>query len=351
MNLRTLMQTYRSDPISGFYKLEYCTRRYYNRLMDQLARTWWIAEDSYDCHCAAFTDISTINGRRVFSWHRQWTGGDQKISMGHALVGMLRTLVNFGDYALDDKDCERVANILHKMRFANGKPRTVQITREQATAVCNRARTTLPMVGLAQALQFECSWRQKDVIGEWLPVDEPGLSDVCSMHPKKGPMKWLKGLRWEEIDAEFIVHHVTSKRKKLSEPDLKLAPLVMAELEYQWPGCVERRDDKIIVHRDLLPAKGSVIVDEYTGFPYKADDFREEWRVIATECDVPLNVQNRDNRAGGISEAIAMGAKAEHVRDMATHSDVSQTMDYSRASRENTHTVQRMRMEKSGSAA
>jgi hypothetical protein len=26
MNLRTLMSTYRSDPISGFYKLEYCTR-------------------------------------------------------------------------------------------------------------------------------------------------------------------------------------------------------------------------------------------------------------------------------------------------------------------------------------
>jgi len=91
----------------------------------------------------------------------------------------------------------------------------------------------------------------------------------------------------------------------------------------------------------------SVIIDEYTGFPYKADDFREEWRIIATECGVPLNVQNRDARAGAISEAIAMGAQAAHVRDAATHSDVSQTMDYSRASRENTHTVQRMRMEKS----
>lgn len=27
MRLRDLMTTYRSDPISGFYKLEYCTRR------------------------------------------------------------------------------------------------------------------------------------------------------------------------------------------------------------------------------------------------------------------------------------------------------------------------------------
>ena len=198
-----------------------------------------------------------------------------------------------------------------------------------------------------QAIQFDFTWRQKDTIGEWLPIGEPGISDVCSMHPKKGPMKWLKGLRWEEIDADLVVHHVTSKRKKLSEPDLKLAPLVMAELEYQWPGCVERRDDKIIVHRDLLPAKGAVIIDEYTGLPYKADDFREEWRIFATECDVPLNVQNRDARAGAISEAIQFGAKVEHVRDTAGHADTSQTYDYSRACMENTHTVQRMRMEKS----
>jgi hypothetical protein len=284
-------------------------------------------------------------------WHWEWTGGGTKVSMGHALIGMLRTLANFGDYALDDKDCERVANILHKMRFENGKPRTVRITREQATAICNAARPRLPMVGLAQALQFECTWRQKDVLGEWLPIGEPGLSDVCSMHPKKGPMKWLKGLRWEEIGADFVVHHVTSKRKKLSEPDLRLAPLVMAELEHMWPNCVRttmyENVPKRTFHREALPASGPVIIDEYTGFPYKADDFREEWRIIATECGVPLNVQNRDARAGAISEAIAMGAQASHVRDAATHSDVSQTMDYSRASRENTHTVQRMRMEKS----
>ncbi len=327
MNLRTLMSAYKTDPVSNFGKLEYCTRRYYTRLMAQIER------DHGD------VDVSTIKGRTIHEWHQVWTGGGKKISMGHALVGMMRTLANFGFFALDDEACQRLGLLLSKGRFANGKPRTVQITREQTTAICNASRATLPMIGLAQALQFECTWRQKDVIGEWLPVGEPGISDVCSMHPKKGPMKWLKGLRWEEIGADFIVHHVTSKRKKMSEPDLTLAPLVMAELEYQWPGCS--------ADRSLLPAKGPVIIDEYTGFPYKADDFREEWRIFATDCGVPLNVQNRDARAGAISEAIMYGAEAAHVRDAATHSDVSQTMDYSRASRENTHTVQRMRMEKS----
>jgi hypothetical protein len=335
MNLSALMESYRTDPVSNFAKLEYCTRRYYVRLMAQIER------DHGD------VDVSAIKGRTIYEWHQQWSDGGRKVSMGHALVGMLRTLANFGFFALDDEACQRLGLLLSKGRFANGKPRTVHITREQATAICNAARQRLPMIGLAQAIAFDCTWRQKDTIGEWLPIGEPGLSDVCSMHPRKGPMKWLKGLRWEEIGADLVVHHVTSKRKKLSEPDLKLAPLVMAELEHQWPGCIERRDDKIIVRRDVLPASGPVIIDEYTGFPYKADDFREEWRIIATECGVPLNVQNRDARAGAISEAITMGAQAAHVRDAATHSDVSQTMDYSRASRENTHTVQRMRMEKS----
>jgi len=327
MRLSELMESYRTDPVSNFAKLEYCTRRYYVRLMAQIERAH------------GDVDVATIKGRTIYEWHQAWTNGGRKVSMGHALVGMLRTLANFGFFALDDEACQRLGLLLSKGRFANGKPRTVHITREQATAICNAARPRLPMVGLAQALQFECTWRQKDVLGEWLPIGEPGLSDVCSMHPKRGPMKWLKGLRWEEIGPDFVVHHVTSKRKKLSEPDLRLALLVMAELEHMWPGCS--------ADRSLLPASGPVIIDEYTGFPYKADDFREEWRIIATECGVPLNVQNRDARAGAISEAIAMGAQAAHVRDAATHSDVSQTMDYSRASRENTHTVQRMRMEKS----
>jgi hypothetical protein len=31
MNLSTLMQAYRTDPVSNYAKLEYCTRRYGDR--------------------------------------------------------------------------------------------------------------------------------------------------------------------------------------------------------------------------------------------------------------------------------------------------------------------------------
>jgi hypothetical protein len=316
--LRSLMERYRHDPVSNFKKLEFCTRRYYDRLMGQLERP----------HGAEL--IENIKGRDVHEWHQAWTDGGRKVSMGHALIGMLRTLANFGDAMLDDPHCGRLATILHKMRIENGKPRTVRITREQVIAICDAARPTLPMVALAQAMQFEFIWRQKDLLGEWLPNSEPGISDILD-----GNQKWMKGLRWEEIDAEFVVHHITSKRKKLSEPDLKLAPLTCAELERMWPGCMQ--------DRSLLPASGPVILDLRRGIPYYADDFREQWRKLATACNVPLNVQNRDSRSGGISEAIALGARVEHVRDAATHSDVGQTFDYSRATKENTATVMELR--------
>jgi hypothetical protein len=81
-------------------------------------------------------------------------------------------------------------------------------------------------MALAQAFQFDGTMRQKDIIGEWVPLDEPGpLSDVIS-----GNEKWVRGIRFEEIDQNLILRHVTSKRDKLLTIDLKQCPMVMKEL-------------------------------------------------------------------------------------------------------------------------
>jgi hypothetical protein len=54
----------------------------------------------------------------------------------------------------------------------------------------------------------------------------PGpLSDVIS-----GNEKWVRGIRFEEIDQNLILKHVTSKRDKLLTIDLKQCPMVMTEL-------------------------------------------------------------------------------------------------------------------------
>ncbi len=329
--LGALINTYLTDKASGFHKKEYCTRRYYERMFKLVVNGH--KRGIYPGRGA--TRIADIKTRDIIVWHDEWSEDGARISMGNSLITMLRIAVNFGAGILEDEDCERVCGKLHRKHFENAKPRTVRIMRDQVNAICDAARAAgLPMVALAQAIQFDFTWRQKDVLGESIPVSEKPPSATLD-----GNMKWVKGLVWQEIDADLIVHHITSKRKKLSEPDLKLAPLVLAELERMYPGCS--------TDRTRLPANGPVIINQHTGIPYYADDFRGEWRKLAEECGVPLNVQNRDSRAGAISEAIAMGANAAHVRDAATHSSVEQTYEYSRAGRENTATVQALRADKS----
>ncbi len=163
--------------------------------------------------------------------------------------------------------------------------------------------------------------RQKDVIGEWVPINEPGMSDVTT-----GNSKWFRGLRWEEIDSNMILRHVTSKRQKEVTAELRLAPMVMEELP-------ARR------------ASGPVIICEHTGIPWTAHEFRRHWRKLATAVGVPKTVRNMDSRAGAITEATQAGADLDHIKHAATHSDIGMTQRYSRDAAAKTANVMRKRVE------
>lgn len=90
----------------------------------------------------------------------------------------VRIVMSFGAQ-LELPDCDRLHNILSKMEFENPRRRTSIITAEQAVLIRQEAhRIGHPSIALAQAIQFDLMLRQKDVIGEWIPVDEPGLSAV-----------------------------------------------------------------------------------------------------------------------------------------------------------------------------
>jgi hypothetical protein len=198
------------------------------------------------------------------------------------------------------------------------------ITADQVEAIRAKAHELgYHSLALAQALQFDCLFRQKDVIGEWVPEGEPGLSEI-----KRPGKKWLRGLRWNEIDQNLILRHMTSKRQKEIEINLRLAPMVMEELE-RFGG--------------TFPPAGPVIVRESTGLPWPTVSYRIAWREVADACGIPRNVQNMDSRAGGITEASDAGAPLEHIRHAATHSDTKTTAGYSRGSVEKTAEVLKLR--------
>lgn len=313
--LKSLCECYQTDPDSNFRKLEHKTRVYYSALMKR------IIDDKGNEY------IRELKGRTFLRWHEELS--ERGVAMAHAVIGMIRTLVGFGMTILEDDECERLVAILHKMKFKMAKPRTERLTAEQANAVRKMAHEMgLHSIALAQAFQFECMLRQKDVIGEWMPQAEPGLSDV--LH---GADKWMKGLRWEEIDANNILRHTTSKRKKDVEINLSLAPMVLEEFEWLKQDGVE------------LPTKGPIIISEYTGLPWVAHHFRRRWRQVAHHAGVPKSVRNMDSRAGAITEASEADAPLEHIKQAATHGDVSMTQRYARNQRGKTDNVMKLRTE------
>lgn len=157
-----------------------------------------------------------------------------------------------------------------------------------------------------------------------MPQSEDGVSDVLY-----GNDKWLRGLRWSEIDQNLILRHTTSKRQKDIEANLNLAPMVLEELSTLSP----------------LPQTEPVVVCEITGVPWTAYEFRRQWRKVADAAGIPRSIKNMDSRAGAISEATDAGAELEHIRHAATHGDIAMTQRYSRGGAEKTANVMRIRAE------
>lgn len=314
ITVNDLIKAYTTDRVSPYRKLRHRTRINYECMLRRV-----------DADYGTFR-VADIKYRTLLEWHAVWSDDGAHIPMAHGLVGMLRTLIGFGVTFMEDDHCARVAGVLSKTRFEMGPPRTQAITAEQVVAIRARAhRNGLPMIALAQAIQFDGTFRQKDVIGEWCPLSEPGVSEVVrnDVH-ELYQQKWLRGLRWNEIDDNLILSHVTSKKLKRVQIDLKLGPMIMEEFGLAFCDLGEP------VTRTKLPASGPVIVDPDIGLPFLPHKFRRQWRTLARECGFPDELQNRDSRAGAITEAIGYGVSIEDAGKAATHSTTQITSIYNR---------------------
>lgn len=315
--LGSLMRVYQTDKASGYAKLRHASRVHYDIMIKM------IAKDHGD------KLLSDINARMLTVWHNEWIEGG-RISSGHARIAMLRIVMGFGTTMLEDRECERLSVVLSKMKFAQAPAREAVLTAEHVIALRKKAHEMgRPSIALAQAIQFECMLRQKDVIGEWVPMNEPVFSDTF-----RNSMKWARGVRWEEIDSRMILTHITSKRGKKLIVRLNNAPMVLEEFEHvalQYGG--------------KLPTNGPIIRNEFDGHPWKAIEFRRWWRQIANECGIPKEIRNMDSRAGAITEATEAGADIEHVKHAATHSDIAMTQRYARHGEAKIEQVQMKRLE------
>ena len=320
--IKGLIRCYEHDPRSPYKQLRHKTKRRYDARLAIVERG------------VGNTEVAAIKGRDFDDWYDRWAapakpGGRKRVSRAYEGIATLRLLMTYGAGTLDDDDanteCARLKSILSAKEFQDAKARTVELERHHAVAIIAKAHEMgRPSVALAQAMMWDMVLRQKDVIGEWVPLDEPGLSDVTY----KGN-KWLYGFDWREIGGDLVAKHRLSKslkgRDAIMDPNvgnekvfnLRLYPLVMAELERITGGNLN------------IPASGPIITNEQTGLPYTARRFLKAWTRVARAAGVPDGVQNRDTRAGAITETIDVAGIAL-AQKAAGHSQQATTEIYNR---------------------
>lgn len=336
--VKGLSRTYQLHKHSSFHKLRFKTRAAYisnlaiiektigDRVLANLKGTWFL--DCYE------------------GWNTK-SDGTEYAARAYTLMKTFRILITFGAGMLEDRHCQRIWSLICGVKdegkpsvipFQGGrKRRTTTINLEQAVAVRKKAHEMgRPEIALAQAFQFELACRQKDVIGEWIPLSYEGVSDVTARGKK-----WVCGIHWREISKGLILRHQPSKsargrrelavrdEEKTRTWDLKLYPMIMEELALVSP---EKRT-------------GALIVNPNTGLPFTANIFTTHWREIATAAGVPRNVQNRDARAGGLTEA-AEAAGAEGAQATGGHKKMDTTMIYLREEDRRTAEAAKLRVER-----
>jgi hypothetical protein len=266
--LRQLIGHYRTDPDSRFAKLKYQVRLKQDRLLTRI-------DKDYGHH-----QLRGIRTRTLLAWYEIWASGG-KIAMGYELMVRLRALFAFGFTSLEDQECERLCKILEKTRFRSLGARSVQITKEHVQAIRVTAREHFGWysIALAQALQFELLLPQKDVIGEWVPINEPGESDIVWQG-----RKWLRGLRWSNIDKNLVLRHTAGSGGRPVEVDLKTSPMVLEELNISGG----------------THSRAPIVLCDTTGMPWLTGEFRRKWRLVAEKAGVPDNVKNRDSVPAGM---------------------------------------------------
>lgn len=295
-----LIRYYREHPNSPYRELKYNTQAIYDQHLNTLRDV------------VGKRRLGSLTGVDFLAWYKNFSTdahGDEKlISTAHKLMNMFRIAVSWG-VVLELPQCSRLREILSEMRFSKPAPRTVFLNFEQATAIIEKAHDMgFPSIALAQALQFELTLRQKDVIGEWLPGGAEGNGAIVA-----AGRRWANGLLWSHIGADGVLRKITTKTGAEAVFEISRYPLVVQELE-RWAG------------RKV----GPMILDERSGLPYRNERFSKRWRDVATAAGVPRDVFNMDSRAGGITEATDAGASIEAVRHHATHRDARTTMRYSR---------------------
>ena len=200
--LAALAESYFNDERSPIHPLRFRTRKNYIRIIKAVIRQHGERK------------LANFNAEVFQAIYDEWNAAG-KVSMAHAKIAMMRILFSFGTDVLKDSECERLSFVLHRMQFARSKTKNQQkgLTSDEVAATIEKAHEMdLSSMALAVALQFECrKLRQKDIIGEWLPISERSPpSEIID-----GGNKWCPwhSLELHQREFDFAPHVVLGENR------------------------------------------------------------------------------------------------------------------------------------------
>lgn len=293
--LGALLSRYQTDESSPYHALKWNTKATYDSDITRLNAA------------AGKRMLSAIGFEDISRWYAaakkpKAEGEPERIRGARGLMTTLRIVLKYGAMA-EIPHAARLKAIMSEMRFKAPKARTKTITFAQAVLVTERARENGALsIALGQALQFDGMLRQSSVCGQWRPM-APG-EDAGGRAVMNGKV-WEDGVCWNDIGDDMVLRFETSKRDHRVEIDLKLYPMILAEIERVPP------EQRI----------GPMVIDERSGLPYSNKEYGKRWRKMAKLAGVPDDVWNRDSRSGGVTEAGNAGADIRDTAKHAAHSD------------------------------
>jgi hypothetical protein len=292
-----VVDLYQTDQDSPYRRVRPATRPGYDRALAIVSST------------VGDRRLDTVTANDVRRWFKNWgrAGEDGTLAnprRAYWCLQMLRISVKYGK-GLRNPACRDLSEIPTDTEFPAPKGRRQAMSADQAAAIVAKAHELgWPNLARAVALQFGCALRQKDVIGEWVKASGGGA-------------QWTSGLLWgEHVMTDWRLEKPTSKSNfsEVAEFDLRLLPMVMAELQ-------------------RIPSTsriGPVILDERTGKPYRQREFARRFREVARAAGVPDSIWNMDARAGAVTDAYDKGAREVDAMDLGTHTQLATNRRYSR---------------------
>lgn len=301
-SLRSLFLLYQTHPMSSYQKLAPSSRKTYDGVLPVLTGGY------------GGRRIDHLSALDVAEWFSRWRNdesGRDKLATARVMLAVLKAALAFGVVARL-KGCAELKTSLGEMKFDALPPRTSAPTFAQVTAhiaACHEIGQ--PSIALADAIQFETTLRQWDVIGQWVPMSDPRPSAILARRTK-----WI-GPTWADVDADLILRWAPSKTMRSSGVvqvlDLKRCPLVMAEIERIAPA-----------------ERVGPLIKSPAGVPWQHPAFLYQWRKASAKAGLPSSIWSRDLRAGGVTEGRIAGASLDDVRQTAGHSSVRTTTVYDR---------------------